>query len=274
MRIDAHQHFWDLKKFRYGWMQPDSPLHRDYLPEHLEPILIRNRFERSIVVQAHQSVEEARWLLQLANQHEFIAGVVGWVDLTDPHVGTVLDDLQRDPKFVGVRHLVQDEPDTRWLLRNDVIRGLRELARRGIPYDLLLFPVHLQLAPLLAERVPELRMVIDHIAKPRIAEGLFDGWAQDMEAAAAVPHLYCKLSGMITEAEWKQWNAAQLRPYVQHVLKLFGPERLMFGSDWPVCTLAGTWKEVLAAFTQAVGPLPQPVREELLGGAAARFYRV
>lgn len=273
MRIDAHQHFWDIGRFHYPWMPDgDSPLCRNFLPRDLEPILKRNRFDGSVVVQANVLLEETRWLLELAGQHEFILGVVGWVDLTDPHLGATLDQLQRHPKFKGVRHLVHDEPDANWLIREDVLHGLGELAHRGIPFDLLLRPAHLPLVPRIAERIPELRMVIDHIAKPPIAAERMDGWAEDMEAASKNPHVFCKLSGMITEDDPRGWKAEHLRPYVKHVLSVFGPDRLMFGSDWPVCTLAGTWKEVLAAFTQAVGPQSMEVREKLLGGTAAGFY--
>jgi len=273
MRIDAHQHFWDIQRFQYPWMPAgESPLRRNFLPRDLEPILQRNRFDGSVVVQANVIRDETRWLLELASRHEFIRGVVGWVDLTDPRVGDVLDELQRHPKFKGVRHLVHDEPDANWLVREDVLRGLGELARRKIPYDLLLRPQHLPLVPRIAERVPELRMVIDHIAKPLIATQRMDGWSEDIVAAAKIPQVYCKLSGMITEDDPRGWKAEHLRPYVQHVLALFGPDRLMFGSDWPVCTLAGTWKEVLASFTQSIGPQPIEAREKLLGGAAARFY--
>jgi len=272
MRIDAHQHFWDIGRFRYPWMpKGDSPLRRNFLPGDLKPILKRNRFDGSVVVQANVVIEETRWLLELAGQHEFILGVVGWVDLTDPRVGETLDELQRHPKFKGVRHLVHDEPDANWLIRDDVLHGLGELSRRRIPSDLLLRPLHLPLVPRVADRIPELRMVIDHIAKPPIAAQRMDGWTEDMESASKIPHMYCKLSGMITEDD-APWKAEHLRPYVQHVFSLFGPDRLMFGSDWPVCTLAGTWKEVLAAFTQAVGPQSMEVREKLLGETAARFY--
>jgi L-fuconolactonase len=270
MRIDAHQHFWDVSLLPYPWM-PEGRLRRNYLPEDLQPILERNRFDGSIVVQAATDDREAEWLLGLAEQNSFIAGVVAWVDLRDAQLGRRLDVLQRSSHFCGVRHPVHDEPDDRWLLRDDVIAGLRELASRDIPYDLLLRPVHLPLVVELSEKVPGLRMVIDHIAKPRIAEHLIDDWARDMEKAAQIDGLHVKLSGMITEAE-AQWTAEDLRPYVQHVYRLFGEDRVIFGSDWPVCLLAGSWKQVLAAFTQALGPLPVSVREKLLGDNAARFY--
>ncbi len=273
MRIDAHQHFWDLDRLPYPWMPPaPSPLGRNFLPEDLRPILDRNRFDGSVVVQAATHPDEADWLLDLADAQSFILGVVAWVDLIDSRVGETLDRLQSRRKFKGVRHPVHDEPDHLWLLRPDVIAGLQELALRGIPYDLLLRPQHLPLVPELADRVPELRMVIDHIAKPLIAQHVMEPWARDMERVAQISRIHVKVSGMITEADWKNWNAGDLKPYVEHVIGLFGPRRMMFGSDWPVCLQAGSWKEVLAGFTQAIGAQPAEVRDGLLGETAARFY--
>ncbi|MDQ2901099.1 MAG: amidohydrolase family protein [Acidobacteriota bacterium] len=275
MRIDAHQHFWELDRFTYAWMPPPpSCLRRNFLPEDLEPILAERRFDGTVLVQAHTHLDETRWFLELASQYAFIKGVVGWADLPGSNLGKALDEFQQHRKFKGIRHPVHDEADDEWLLRPNVLAGLKELARRGIPYDLLLRPQHLRLVPRVAEAVPDLRMVIDHIAKPLIAEHLMDGWARDMESAAAIPQVYCKISGMITEADHSWWSAEDLRPYVAHVLAVFGPDRLMFGSDWPVCLLAGSWKRVLAAFTQAVGPLPGPVRDKLLGDTARSFYKL
>ncbi|HMF77559.1 MAG TPA: amidohydrolase family protein [Bryobacteraceae bacterium] len=275
MRIDSHQHFWDLDRLSYPWMPPaPSPLLRNFLPQDFKPKLDRNRFDGSITVQATTQAEEAGWLLNLAVENAFILGVVAWVDLKSPGLGHVLDRLQAHPKFKGVRHPVHDEPDDRWLLRADVVEGLRELERRRIPYDLLLRPQHLPVIPALVEKVPDLPMVIDHIAKPMIAQRVMDGWAEDMERIAKIPHIHVKLSGMITEAHLAKWSAEDLRPYVQHVLGLFGPDRLMFGSDWPVCLLAGSWKEVLAAFTQALGAQSIPSREKILGDTAQRFYKL
>ncbi len=275
MRIDAHQHFWDLSRFDYSWMPPGpSVLRQTFLPDRLERILKRNKFEGSVLVQANTLLAETNWLLDLAAANDFIRGVVGWVDLTDPRLGDVLDTLQRSPKFKGVRHPVHDEPDDNWLLRPAVLAGLAELARRGLPYDLLLRPRHLPLVPQIAERIPDLRLVIDHIAKPLIAAQVMEPWARDIEAAAALPQVYCKVSGMITEAG-TPWKAESLRPYVDYVMKIFGPDRLMFGSDWPVCFLAGgTWKETLAAFTQSIGAQSIETREKLLGGTAQKFYRI
>ena len=275
MRVDAHQHFWDLSRFPYAWMPPDpSPLRRNFLPPDLAPILDANHFDGSVVVQATTVPEEARWLLGLADEHVFIKGVVAWVDLTADDAGQQLDRLQRHPKLKGIRHPVHDEADDEWLLREDVVRGLREVARRELTYDLLLRPRHLRLVPELAERVPNLRLVIDHIAKPQVAEARLEGWAEHMARVSQIPQVFVKLSGMITEADRKNWTAEHLKPFVNHVLGLFGPERCMFGSDWPVCLEAGRWKEVLAAFTQAVGPAPVETRAKLLGETAARFYRL
>jgi L-fuconolactonase len=275
MRIDAHQHFWDLDRFPYPWMPPaPSPLRRNFLPEDLQPILERNRIDGSIVVQATTHPGEAAWLLDLAEKHSFIRGVVAWVDLTSSELPHTLDTLQRHPKFKGVRHPVHDEADDRWLLRADVVQGLRELERRYIPYDLLLRPQHLAPAVDLIDKVPSLNMVIDHIAKPPIAGRRMNGWDRDMQQISKAPNVYVKLSGMITEADSRLWTADHLRPYVQHVWTLFGADRCMFGSDWPVCLLAGIWKETLAGLTQAMGPVPQEVRNKLMGDTAAAFYRL
>jgi L-fuconolactonase len=275
MRIDAHQHFWDLSRFEYSWMPPGpSVLRQTFLPDRLARILTRNRFEGSVLVQANTMPAETHWLLDLANANEFIRAVVGWVDLTDPLLGSTLDELQKNPKFKGVRHPVHDEPDDRWLMRADVLASLAELARRDLPYDLMIRPRHLPLVPVIAERVPDLRMVIDHIAKPPIAAQALEPWARDMAVAAQLPQVYCKLSGMITEADPKFGMTEQLRPYVSHAMQIFGADRLMFGSDYPVCMLAGTWKEALAAFTQSIGAQPIEVREKLLGETAQRFYGI
>jgi L-fuconolactonase len=273
MRIDAHQHFWDPERFAYPWMPAEpSPLRRAFLPNELRPILARNNFDGCVTVQATTDAGEADWLLALADAHPFILGVVAWVDLTDAQLGATLDRLQRHPKFVGVRHPVHDEQDERWLLRLNVLRSLRELAERRIPFDLLLRPKHLPIACELASKVPSLPLVIDHIAKPRIAAGEFEPWASRMAEAARIPHMHVKMSGMITEAEWKTWRPEHLRPYVQHVWQTFGPERCLFGSDWPVCLLAGIWKEVLAGLTQALGPVPKEIRAGLMGQNAVRLY--
>jgi L-fuconolactonase len=275
MRIDAHQHFWQIGRFKYPWMEgASSRLRRDYLPEDLRPILARNNFDGTLVVQATTDAGEAEWLLDLATRNEFILGVVGWVDLTSERLGDMLDGLQRHPRFKGVRHPLEDEADDQWLIRPDVLRGLKELERRRMPYDLLIRPRHLPLVLEVADKVPDLPLVIDHIAKPPIRTGVLDGWAQDLERVAAIPQVYVKVSGMITEADWKTWTGEHLKPFVQHAWNVFGPERCMFGSDWPVCLEAGIWKEVLAGFTQALGPVRKEIRAGIMGKNAARFYHL
>jgi len=275
MRIDSHQHYWNPDLIPYPWMPPaPNLLRRNYLPQDLETILKLNQFDGSVVVQAAQVPAEATWLLNLAAQHKSILGVVAWADLKDIKLGSILDQLQKHPKFCGIRHIVHDEADVQWILQPAVISGLKELERRQIPYDLLIKPPHLPYTPRLLDAVPNLPIVIDHIAKPYVKEGIFDGWAKDMERIAKHPKLFCKISGMITEADHKNWKSAQLTPYVQFVLQQFGFDRLMFGSDWPVCLLAGSWKEVLAAFIQALGPQNSDERAKILGSTAASFYKL
>ena len=273
--VDSHHHFWDVGKLDYPWMPPgEGVLRRNYLPADLAPILKRNGVSRTVLVQANQTPEEAGFLLDLAEATDFVAGVVVWVDLTSPDVGKVLDELGRRPKLVGVRHQVHDEQDDAWLNRDDVVRGLRELARRGLTYDLLLRPQHIKYVPPLVERVPDLRMVVNHIAKPLIASGVMEPWATDMAAIAAIPALYCKVSGMVTEADHSRWTADDLRPYVSHVVDLFAYGRLMWGSDWPACLPAAKYDQVLQALRDAVGPIPDDDTARLMGQNAADFYRL
>jgi L-fuconolactonase len=273
MRIDAHQHYWDIHRFDYFWMNDRTPtiLKQNFLPADLKPIYLLNRIDGSVLVQATHSMEETWWSLELAASEPSILGVVAWVDLMDPRLGDTLDKMQLFDQFKGVRHLVQDEPDDKWILQHEVIEGLEELARRGIPFDLCIHPRHLPLIPTVADRVPDLRMVVDHLAKPFIEKGDMEPWAKDMSRLAQYKQIYCKLSGMITEAG-PQWKVDQLRPYVTHCVTEFGPTRCMFGSDWPVCLVGGTWKQVLASFTQALGAREVGVREKLMGLTAQEFY--
>ena len=272
--VDAHQHYWDLVRFSYPWMSPElGILLQDYLPSDLKPILERNGVRRTVVVQALSSPAETDWLLELAAQSDFIAGVVGWADLTAPGLGQTLDRLMLNPRFRGLRHQVQDEPDDAWILRGDVQRGLGELARRNLPYDLLLHPRHLPLVPQVAEQHPDLRLVIDHLAKPPIAQGRLEPWATDLRQAALWPNVYCKLSGMATEAG-AGWVDADLAPYVKVAVEAFGHERLMFGSDWPVCLIAGSYERVIGALRRALGPLSAEDEARMFGGNAIEVYRL
>ena len=273
--IDAHHHLWDLsQKFDYGWLEtPDhAPIRRDFLPDDLEPLLRANGVDASIIVQTQHSVEENRWALIQADTHSFICGVVGWVDLASDRCDEQVDFFKYHPKFVGVRHVVQDEPDDNWLIRPEILRGLKTLEKHEMPFDLLLRVRHLRHVPTLARECPTLPMVIDHLAKPDIKRNGFDSWIGDFRAAAVSPNVFCKLSGMATEADWKAWSPADLKPYVQAALDCFTPDRLMFGSDWPVCELAGTYGTIKRALEDALGELSETERAAIFGGTARRFY--
>ena len=271
--VDSHHHFWDLSNLDYDWMPTgDNVLRQNRLPSDLKPLIDSVGVERTVIVQAHSSLEEAHWLLDLAAENEFVAGVVAWVDLSDPGVGSTLDELQRDPHFKGVRHIWHDEPDDGWIMRLDVLRGLRELAKRDIPFDLLPRPQHLKYIPRLLDAIPDLRTVVDHIAKPLIGEGVFEPWESDLRRVADIPGVYCKISGMVTEADHERWKPDHLTPYVSRVVEMFGYDRLMFGSDWPVCTLAGTYEQVFRAADHALGPISDEARAAVFGGNAERFY--
>ena len=219
-------------------------------------------------------MEEARFLLDIANNTEFIAGVVAWVDVQSTSVGNDLDSLLEYGPLVGIRHQVEDDPDDDWLVADETIRGLKEIADRGLAYDMLVKPRHMKHVPAVANRVPKLRMVIDHIAKPLIADGVIEPWASDMSKIANIPGVYCKVSGMVTEAYHANWKVDDLKPYVEHVREQFGMDRLMFGSDWPVCLLASSYKRVFDAALEAMGPMTNQEQSGFLGGNAARFYRL
>jgi L-fuconolactonase len=273
--IDAHQHFWHLSQpFDYRWLDAPAlaPIRRDFLPEHLGPHLCAAGVRRSVFVQTQHNLAENRWALGLADQHPFIAGVVGWVDLTSPDCEEQLVALRRHPKFVGVRHVTQDEPDDDFILRPDVRRGLGVLEKHGVPFDLLFYVRHLRHAATVAREFPELPLVLDHLAKPLVKEGRTDDWLPHLKAAAGCPNVYCKLSGLVTEADWQRWTAADLRPFVRAALDLFGPGRCMYGSDWPVCEVAATYQQVHAALVEAIGPLGDAERAAIFGGTARAFY--
>lgn len=275
MKIDAHQHFWQHSlPFDYSWQdaEPLAPIRRDYLPEDLAPLIRDVGVERTVFVQTQHNVEENRWVLGLAEQHDFIAGVVGWVDLASEACEEQLLEFKDHPKFVGIRHITQDEPDDDFIIRPEVRRGLGVLQKHGVPFDLLFYVKHLQHAATLAREFPELPMVVDHLAKPRIKDAALDDWIDNFRAAAQFPNVFCKLSGMVTEADWQHWKPADLKPYVETALECFGPERCMYGSDWPVCELAGSYQQVHAALVETLGPLGQAESEAIFGGTATAFY--
>lgn len=273
--IDAHQHFWQRSEpFNYAWL--DTPakaaISQDHMPADLEPLLRAAGVDRTVCVQTQHDLAENHWALRLATQHEFIAGVVAWVDLASADCERQLAEFVHHPKFVGVRHVTQDEPDDDFIVRSDVIRGLRVLEKHGVPFDLLFHVKHLRHVPKLARDLPNLAMVIDHLAKPNIREHKFDAWLTDFRTAGENPNVYCKLSGMITEADWQRWNADDLKPYVHTAVEVFGPDRCMFGSDWPVCKLAGPYGGVKQALVDALGPITESERGAIFGETAQRFY--
>jgi len=270
--IDSHQHFWQVGRFDYPWMTSDlGVLYRDYLPDELAPILQRNGVKQTVLVQASNSVAESRWLLDLADGNSFIAGVVGWVDLMSLEIDAQLDELCAHPNFKGVRHLVESEPHDDWLVRPAVLAGLRKLSARGLSYDLLVHTRHLQYVPPVAERCPDLALVIDHMAKPPIARNEIKEWSQALKPVARYSNVHCKLSGLVTEANWSSWQTNDLRPYVEYALELFGADRMMFGSDYPVCLLAASYDRVLESFQELLG---DDDRDKIFCKNAARFYRL
>ncbi len=273
--VDSHQHFWQVARFDYPWMTPTvEVLCQDYLPSALQPILNRCGIEQTILVQASNSIAETHWLLSLAEHNSFIAGVVGWVDLQADDVAGQLDDLRAHPKFKGVRHLVESESADDWLAQPKVIRGLRELESRQLAYDLLVHTKHLKHAQRVANECPELRLVVDHMAKPSIARREIDDWRREIRKLAVYPNVSCKLSGLVTEADHDHWRASDLRPYVETALEFFGAGRMMFGSDWPVCLLAAPYDRVLETAQSLVADLNVANRERIFSRNATEFYRI
>ena len=272
--VDSHHHFWEIDRFDYSWMPEGSPLAVDYGPADLEPLIKNAGVDYTVIVQAVSSPDEARWLLELAEKHEFIAGIVGWVDLTDPLVGDTLEELQKSSYFKGVRHIWESEDDPGWIVNSGAIEGLKELVRRDLTFDFLAKPPNLPFIPRVMDQVPDLRAVVDHIAKPVIAEHLVEPWLTDMRKIASINGMHCKISGMVTEADHKSWTVDDLRPYVHHVLGMYGTNRLMFGTDWPVCTLAAEYGDVAGAARNILEELSPAAKEDVFGGVATRFYRL
>lgn len=272
MRIDSHQHFWRYSPGEYPWIQTDWPIRRDFLPRDLEANLRRCGLDGSVAVQARQSVAESRWLLELADASPWIRGVVGWVDLCSPEAGIQISQFAAHPKFVGVRHVVQDEPDERFMLRPDFQRGIGLLKDCGLTYDILVFPRQLPAAIELARAFPEQPLVLDHLAKPAIRDAGFSRWSGGIRALAQLPNVMCKLSGLVTEAHWHGWQTGDFRPYLELALECFGPDRLMYGSDWPVALLAASYDqtyEIVRSFLSSCGA---ETEAKVFGENAARFY--
>ncbi len=274
MRIDSHQHFWNYSPAEYPWIKPEWPIRRGYLPEALAAELKACQFDGCVAVQARQSVAESAWLLELADRFPFIMGVVGWVDLRAPDVVGQLGKFAAHPKFVGARHVLQDEADDNYMLEALFQRGISALRQFDLKYDLLIFPRQLPAAIRLVSAHPEQPFVLDHIAKPPIAKGELEPWRTQIQKLAALPNVWCKVSGLITEADWRSWQPAQFRPYLNVVFEAFGADRVMFGSDWPVALLAGDYQRVVDLAREYVRPLGVETEAKFFGGNAANFYNL
>jgi L-fuconolactonase len=272
MRLDAHQHFWKFDPGQYSWIQPDWPIRRDFLPDDLLPLLSQCGIEGCIAVEARQSLEETRWLLDLAKQHPFIKGVVGWVDLRSPNIAADLRQFAENPKLVGVRHVVQDEPDDRFMLRPEFMRGIAALAQFDLTYDILVKPRQLPAAIELVKSFPKQAFVIDHLAKPFIRQGTLSPWSEQILEIARSLNVFCKVSGIVTEADWALWKPSDFDPYLDVVFDAFGPDRLMFGSDWPVCLLSAPYDRVFGLVEDRLARMKASQSQQILGENCERFY--
>ena len=273
MRIDAHQHFWRYSAEEYDWIDDSmASLRRDFLPLDLKPELDAAGFDACIAVQARQTLGETRWLLALADENPFIAGVIGWVDLRAESVREQLAELSENPRLLGVRHVVQAEPDDRFLLRPDFLRGIAALQEFDLTYDILIYPRHLPVAVEFVSRFPQQHFVLDHLAKPFIKAQTIEPWASNIRELARFPNVFCKVSGMVTEADWTSWKPEHFQPYLETALQAFAPDRLMIGSDWPVCRVAGSYGKVMSLVIEFLDQHAPDAREKLLGGNAQRAY--
>jgi L-fuconolactonase len=272
--LDAHVHFWRYDPVEYAWIDDSfAALRRDFLPADAAANMRAAHVDGCIAVQVRQTVEETRWFLQLAAEYPFIEGVVGWVDLRAPDLDAQLQELTADRKLVGIRHIVQSEADG-FLSAAPFRRGVARLARYGLTYDILVYARQLPEAIEFAAALPEARLVLDHLGKPDIRGGAFDSWRRDLDRLAALPHVVAKLSGLVTEADWRGWRVDDLHRYIGAALDSFGPERLMIGSDWPVCTVAAEYAEVLDVVHTALAVRTAAERHAVLGGTARRFWNL
>ncbi len=274
MTIDAHHHLWKYSAAEYGWISPEMrEIRRDFLPEDLEKLMHHFGIEGTVAVQARQSLAETTWLLDLAAKHEIIRGVVGWAPLTEgAEVKRSLEPLAGNPKLKGVRHVIQDEADPRYILRDDFNAGVRTLREFGLRYDILIFERHLPAAIEFVDLHPNQVFILDHVAKPRIRERVMSPWDRNIRELAKRQNVYCKLSGMVTEADPKRWKPADLKPYIDVALSAFGPKRLMYGSDWPVMLLAAEYVQWHDLVRHAFEKLSAAEQERILGGTAVEAY--
>lgn len=273
--IDSHHHLWRYEAKEYGWIDDSmKALRRDFLPNDIRKETAAVGIDGVVTVQARQTVEETRWLLELAGQNAFMRGVVGWAPLTQANVGTILTPFAGNPKLKAVRHVIQDEPDPNYILRDDFNQGIAALHHFGLVYDILIFERHLPQAIRFVDRHPNQIFVLDHIAKPRIKDHVISPWRENIKELAKRPHVYCKVSGMVTEADHQSWKDTDLDPYFDTVFEAFGPKRLMYGSDWPVCLLATSYSRWFQLVSKKIARFSAAERERIMGGTAIEAYRL
>ena len=274
-RIDSHQHFWIYNEADYPWIDTArGPLKVDYMPPDMQPLLTASGIDGTVAVQARQNLRETEFLLELADEYDFIRGVVGWVDMRADDAEAQLERFAGRPRLVGIRHIVHDEADDRFMLGGNFLRGLAALKQYDLRYDLLLYPRHIPVAIQVVRQFPEQPFVLDHIAKPFIKDGTLEPWASDIRELASHDNVWCKVSGMVTEAAWGVWMPEDFRPYLDVVFDCFGVERLMFGSDWPVCTLSGSYSEVVGIVEGYCAALSPDEQAKVMGAVAADFYQL
>ena len=275
LKIDSHHHLWRFDADEYGWIDDRMEvLRHDFLPQDLHKEMMACGIGGAVAVQARQTVEETNWLLREAEQNSFMKGVVGWVPLTDPTLGEILEQVSAHPKLRGVRHVLQDEPDDNYILRDDFNRGIGELRRYNLTYDILIFERHLPQTIRFVDQHPNQKFVLDHLAKPRIKVEEISPWDQHMHELAKRPNVYCKISGLATEADHSHWTDEQLRPYIDAVIRAFGPKRVMFGSDWPVCLLAVSYQRWVSSVEKFASSLSPSEQQYLWAQTAIEAYGI
>ena len=273
-RIDAHHHLWQFSESEYGWIGDLTVLRQNFTPDDLKLEMTKAGISASVAVQARQTVEETAFLLRAAAEHEFIKGVVGWVPLIDAGVEGQLEHFARDKKLRGVRHVLQDEADERYMLREDFNRGVGMLKKFDLAYDILIFERHLPQTVSFVDKHPDQRFVVDHLAKPRVRYNAISPWREQLTELAKRGNVYCKISGLATEGDHAKWTQAQLEPYIQTVLQAFGAKRVMFGSDWPVCLLAISYARWVELVTSELSKLSVDEQEHVWSGTAKRAYQL
>ena len=275
MTIDSHQHFWKYEAVKHSWIDDEmAVIRRDFLPSDLAKAYKENGIDGCVAVQADQTLEETDFLIDLASKNSFIKGIVGWVDLRADNIEEVLEKYSKHTIVKGFRHVVQGEADHNFLLRPNFLRGISALEKYNFTYDILVFPHQLGAVLEFVQRFPNQKFVIDHIAKPYIKDGFFEGWASQMKVIAKHKNVFCKVSGMITEADYKTWTEEELNPYLDLVFNAFGTERIIFGSDWPVCLVAGNYKEVKNIVTNYISRFSETEQKAVMGENAIKFYNL